>query len=234
MKYADFEMLISQERLSRYIIACNGNQQKTMLLYRQNIRLAQASFAVVSYFEIALRNKIDDILRTSLGNDWLRDAVQAGGIFDNNGCRKTRDIIERAYLRLQSTGTYSHSKLLAEMEFGIWKYMFNAPHYRATGQVLLRVFCQRPRSSQQSQYNNTYFFNELDKVNMLRNRIAHHEQICFTHQSQGIDTSYIRNEYSKIQDLFLWMGIDARDFLYGLDHVSRVCDEIDSIDINAH
>lgn len=113
-------MLISQERLSRYIIACNGNRQKTMLLCIQNIRLAQASFAVVSYFEIALRNKIDSILRASLGNDWLRDAVQTGGVFDNNGCRKTKDIIERAYQRLQSNGTYSHSKLLAEMEFGIW------------------------------------------------------------------------------------------------------------------
>ena len=87
MKYADFEMLVSQERLSRYIVACNGNQQKTMLLYRQNIRLAQASFAVVSYFEIALRNKIDGILRTSFGNDWLRDAIQTGGIFDNYGSK---------------------------------------------------------------------------------------------------------------------------------------------------
>lgn len=99
----------------------------------------------------------------------------------------------------------------------------------ATGQVLLQVFGQRPRSSRQVQYNNTYFFNELDKVNMLRNRIAHHEQICFTHQSLGIDTSYIRNEYSKILTLFQWMDVDPVGFLYGLDHVSRVCDEIDNM-----
>lgn len=229
MKYSDFEVLISQERLYRYYNACNGNPQKTMMLYRQNIRLAQEAFAVVSYFEIALRNKIDGILRTSFGNDWLRDSILSGGIFDNTGCRKTKGIIENAYHRLLSSGTYSHSKLLAEMEFGIWKYMFNAPHYRATGQVLLRVFCQRPRSNQQIQYNNTFFFNELDKVNMLRNRIAHHEQICFTHQSLGIDTSYIRNEYSKILTLFQWMNIDATEFLYGIDHVNRICEEIDNM-----
>lgn len=229
MKYSDFEVLISQERLLRYYNACNGNQQKTMMLYRQNIRLAQAAFAVVSFFEIALRNKIDALLRSSFGSDWLRDSIMPGGIFDNNGCRKTKDIIERAYHRLLSSGTYSHSKLLAEMEFGIWKYMFNAPHYRATGQVLLRIFCQRPKSSQLIQYNNVYFFNELDKVNMLRNRIAHHEQICFTHHSPGIDTSYIRNEYSKILTLFQWMDIDASGFLYGLDHVNRICVEIDNM-----
>lgn len=78
------------------------------------------------------------------------------------------------------------------------------------------------------QYNNTYIFNELDKVNTLRNRIAHHEPICFTHTSQTIDTSYILNEYQKIQTLFSWMGIDNQSLLYGLDHVQSVCEKINS------
>ena len=45
-------------------------------------------------------------------------------------------------------------------------------------------------------------FNELDKVNSLRNRIAHHEPICFRLHASEIDTSYIVNEYQKIQTLF--------------------------------
>jgi len=55
------------------------------------------------------------------------------------------------------------------------------------------------------------------------------EQICFTHRSQTIDTSYVLNEYNKIQVLFLWMGIDSRDLLYGLDHVQQVCQRINSL-----
>lgn len=48
------------------------------------------------------------------------------------------------------------------------------------------------------------------------------------HTSQTIDTSYILNEYQKIQTLFSWMGIDNQSLLYGLDHVQSVCEKINS------
>lgn len=79
------------------------------------------------------------------------------------------------------------------------------------------------------QYNHRYIFNELDKVNTLRNRIAHHEPVCFLLHEPVIDTCYILNEYQKIQTLFLWMGIDSRAMLYGLDHVQRVTAEINAL-----
>ena len=44
-----------------------------------------------------------------------------------------------------------------------------------------------------------------------------------------IDTSYIVNEYQKIQTLFSWMGIDSRSMLYGLDNVQSVCAKINSL-----
>ena len=44
-----------------------------------------------------------------------------------------------------------------------------------------------------------------------------------------IDTSYIVNEYQKIQTLFSWMGIDSRSMLYGLDHVQSVCSKINAL-----
>ena len=124
---------------------------------------------------------------------------------------------------------YSHTKLLAEMEFGVWKYMFSTVQYRQTGRCLLRIFPNRPRSSALVQYNPSYVFNELDKINTLRNRIAHHEPICFPTQRDEIYTDYILNEYQKILTLIDWMGIESRDFLYGLDHVTRVCTKVEKL-----
>ena len=95
----------------------------------------------------------------------------------------------------------------------------------------MRAFPNKPRSSAAVQYNNTYIFNELDKVNSLRNRIAHHEPICFRLHEAEIDTSYIINEYQKIQTLFSWMGIDSHSMLYGLDHVQSVCAKINSLKV---
>ena len=153
--------------MQRYKDAANGDTRKAMALYRYNLRLSQEMFTIVSCFEVALRNAIDSLLVPSLGENWLKDSVQANGIFTNGRMNETRKIIEKAYNRLDRQGIYSHSKLIAEMEFGVWKYMYSSLQYRATGQCLLRAFPNKPRSSAAAQYNNAYIFNELDKVNSL-------------------------------------------------------------------
>ena len=71
--------------------------------------------------------------------------------------------------------------------------------------------------------------NELDKVNTMRNRIAHHEPVCFYLQDPVIDTSHVLGIYLKMQRLFAWMGIDSRSLLYGLDHVQQVCKQINEL-----
>ena len=229
MKYNDLQNILSKDRLSRYLMACNNDKRKTLLLYRLNLRLSQEIYAVLHYFEIAIRNSIDEKLKINLGYNWLRDSILQGGIFDIQSCRDSAKIISKAYSRLNRNGTYSHSKLIAEMEFGIWKYMFANPQYRVTGRVLLNVFPNKPKSTAQKQYNNTYFFNALDGVNILRNRVAHHEPICFGLRQNTIDTSYIRNAYADILSLFSWMGIEGKSLLYGLDHVIEICDKIDQL-----
>ena len=229
MEYGKFERIMSQKRMNRYLAACGGDSRKAMTLYRYNLQLSQETFTIISCFEVALRNAIDEKLTPSMGAEWLKDSIMPGGAFASPILYKTHDIIDRAYHKLLTDNLYSHSKLLASLEFGIWKYMFSPVQYRVTGRTLLSIFPNKARSTPQVQYNHSYIFNELDKINTLRNRIAHHEPICFLLQQPVIDTGFILNEYQKIQTLFSWMGIDSQSLLYGLDHVRRVCDKIDKL-----
>lgn len=230
MKYTDFEYVLSPERMGRYLQACHGDSRKAMTLYRYNLQLSQEMFTVISCFEVALRNAIDRHLRPLFGNDWLRDAIMPNGIFQSNpNFSGTTKIIEKSYQKLHQDHAYTHTQLLASMEFGVWKYMFSTLQYRATGQSLLQIFPNKQRSTPTQHLNQAYIYNELDKVNKLRNRIAHHETICFVPPTIEPDISYILNEYQKIQTLFLWMGIDSRTLLYGLDHVQQVCNKINAL-----
>lgn len=131
MNFSEFQYIVSEDRLSRYYMACNGNKTKASLLYRNNVRAALAMFAVVGAFEIALRNSIDRIMVSNFGQDWLRDSVLPGGIFDNPKCRDHAKIIRSAYEKLIRHNCYTHTHLLSKMEFGIWKYMFSSPQFRA-------------------------------------------------------------------------------------------------------
>ncbi len=229
MKFSELEQIVSEDRLHRYLMACGGDKAKTITLYRRNTVAALEMFAVVGAFEVALRNAIDKIMTTNFGTDWLRDAILPGGIFDTPQCRDHARIIRAAYDKMNRQGSYTHTHLLSKMEFGIWKYMFSSPQFRASGRVLLRVFPNKPTSTRTVQYNNTFIFNELDHLNSLRNRIAHHEPICFPTGFATITTSYIEYIYEKIITLFQWLGIDTDKYLYGLDHVQQVCKKINQL-----
>lgn len=179
--------------------------------------------------EVALRNAIDNQLSANLGPEWLKDSIMPDGVFSNPILHKTHDIISHSYQKLLNGNQYSHSNLLSNLDFGIWKYMFSPLQYRVTGRTLLNIFPNKSRSTRQIQYNHSYVFNELDKINTLRNRIAHHEPICFLFQQPVVDTGFILNEYHKIQTLFYWMGIESHSVLYGLDHINNVCQQIDAL-----
>lgn len=226
MKYSEFEHIISAQRMQKYLTATGGDTRKAMTLYRLNLHLSQEMFTIVSCFEVALRNAIDSLLTRDFGADWLRDSVQPGGIFDAANCEKTKNIILKAYNKLNIAASYTPSQLLSAMEFGVWKYMYSPFQYAATRQVLMDVFPNKPLSTSALQINHSYFFNELDRVNKLRNRIAHHEPICFVRNTINANTGYIITEYHKILTLFAWMGIDSKALLYGLDHVQDVCNQI--------
>lgn len=143
--------------MSRYRTACGGNSKRAMTLYRKNLQLSQELFTVISCFEIALRNAIDKNLLLSLGNDWLRTGAAAGGIFDNNNCRLTKDNTNEAIRKLNHS--YTHKKLVAELGFGFWRYMFAPNQFAATGRTLLQIFPAKPRSTAAIQYNQTFVFN---------------------------------------------------------------------------
>ena len=226
MKYTEFEDIISADRMRKYLVACNNDTRRAMTLYRHNLKLSQEMFTMISCFEVALRNRIDVEMKQHFGNDWLRDLVCPGGAFyDNPRVVKTYSIIHKAYEGLARNGNYSHSKLLSEMEFGVWKYMFNNLQYGLCGRHLLKIFPKKPRSTANNQIDNSRIFQELDSINNVRNRIAHHEPICFG-CPVAIDTNYVLRNYARMMTLFSWMDIDAPRLLYGLDHVGEECGKI--------
>lgn len=226
MKFNDFQDIFSASRISRYLSAVSGDKKKATTLYRLNLRLSQELFTIESCFEISLRNKIDIHYLTRKGTDWLRDSALPGGMFNVRNCGKTPYIISQGLRKLTY---YSHNKLIAEMEFGFWRYLFARHQFYAGGQTLLNIFPLKPHSTITVQYNYNYIFTELEKINKLRNRIAHHEPICFLQNQSIKDTTYARTHYGLIIQLFQWMDIDETAMLYGIDHINEICYKIDNL-----
>lgn len=228
MKYIDFEALISPPRCFRYVAACNNDTRKAMTLYRANLRLSQEIFSVLSIFEVVLRNKIDQhyraIFRPTIGNDeWLVHATNPGGYLTSHGCGKSLQSVQEALQSLYACNGYTHDKLVAELTFGFWRFQFAAKEFMAAGSSLHHIFPSRPPRT-----NHTDIFNKLGYINKIRNRIAHHEPICFG-PANSISTLYAANHYQAIMILFQWMSIDSADLLFGIDRVQKEIDFINGM-----
>jgi hypothetical protein len=223
MKYAEFEQLISPQRLSKYRAACSSNSRKTVSLYRANIRISQAFLAVLGIFEVVLRNKIDYHYKKHLPTnpDWLLAATQPGGFLTQQGCQNSLNKITKAHANLGDN--YTHDKLLAELSFGFWKFMFAGQQFRAGGSSLLAIFPELP-----PHHNQSFIYHKLDRINSIRNRVAHHEPICFG-PADTIGTIYARSHFNEITDLLKYMNINSQQLFYGIDGVLKEADYIDRI-----
>lgn len=226
MKYSDFENIISQPRLARYKASCNNNTKKTVTLYRANIRLSQKIFSVLNLFEIALRNSIDNYYksyfhRLNHNDEWLLTQSTIGGFLSARGCHQTRDLALNAINKLGND--YTHDKTVAELSFGFWRYLFAPKQYLAGGSILLNIFIARPPG-----ISHTDIYNKLKFINDIRNRIAHHEPICFG-RGNTISTHYAEYRYNLIIELIIWLGYDSNDLLYGIDSVSKEINFINTL-----
>jgi hypothetical protein len=218
MKYKEFENLLSPPRIGRFARAMGNDNQKTMVLYRYNIYLSQKLFGIMHVFEIALRNKINTHYIAHFGQQrWLYEQSRIGGAF--YGLR-TSKIIDEHYNKLLKRGKYTNDRLVSDLPFGFWTTLFDRPQFRAGGQNLHNIFPNRPSGTQPKKINQ-----DLDRIRQLRNRVAHHQPLCFNSVDQ-IDMLFAQEIYNLILQYTEWMGYDNSRVYQGLDHVQTIIDKI--------
>ena len=226
MHFNDFEQLLSPARLAKYMAACQNGNAKTLKLYRANIRLSGSLLAILGMFEVVLRNKIDMHYKARFpaapgSPEWLLASTLPGGFLTSHGCHNSIIKINQAYAELGVR--YTHDKLLASLSFGFWKHMFRGFQFQAGGSSLLFIFPNKPPRTNQS-----LIYAKLDRINAIRNRVAHHEPICFG-IGNTIGTNYVRTHFQEIIDLLTWMGINDKQLFKGIDGVLKEANFIDRI-----
>lgn len=101
--------------------------------------------------------------------------------------------------------------------------MFAGKQFQAGGSTLLNTFPDLP-----PRHNQGHVYSKLNQINSIRNRVAHHEPICFG-IGNTIRTMYARSHFQDIIDILTWMNINHRELFFGIDGVSKEADYIDNI-----
>ena len=180
MKYDECLQVLSPARLNKYAQASGYEKAKTLRLYQYNIKLSQRFYGVIGMFEIMLRNAINTHYKQYFNDDnWIINQARPNGLLEQEASEIVR--IQRTYTNM---GVYNNDKMVASFTFGFWTYLFTRRNYRIGGKTLLQIFPNKAHGLKQ-----TDIYNQLTAIREFRNRIAHHEPICFN-ATRAIDTKY--------------------------------------------
>ncbi|MCL1885820.1 MAG: Abi family protein [Dehalococcoidia bacterium] len=215
MNYSEFEKAISIPRLEKYLRACKGNKRDALRLYRYNIKLCQRFFGLLSIFEVVFRNSINAHFKNHLGDpNWIVTQSTNGFLV------RYQEPILSEYKKLMASGNYTNDRLLSTLSFGVWTFIFSRKCYKNSGKTSLQIFTAKPFGTNQST-----IYNDLDEIRSLRNRIAHHESLCFN-RNGDIDLTYAQNILHLIQSYLVYLGYKPTQLLFGIEHPSFTIEKI--------
>ncbi len=218
MNYSDYERAFSRPRINRYKTACGNDEDKALRLYRYNIKLCQKFYGVLGVLEVALRNSVNEHYRSTFSdNEWLITQSRTGFLMPS------RDDIFEEKNRWERKGLYSHDKLVASLSFGTWTLMFSKNFYKNAGKTLLQIFPYKTRGMNQRD-----IYRELEGIRELRNRIAHHEPICFN-AAGAICVDHAKSIYELILKYLWFMGYNPEEILYEVEMPMCVFSEIQEL-----
>ena len=161
------KITISVRRLDKYLAAVDGDLEKSLKLYEENMRLAEAFYTPLQCLEVCLRNGLNSRLSATFGDDWLTN----GKPHLEEGARLT---INKAIEDLKKNNhDATPDDVVAELNFGFWVGLMGPP-YDATlwRQTLYKSF--GATGGGQKRLTVHQRFNALRR---FRNRVAHHEPI---------------------------------------------------------
>ncbi len=205
--------LFSDSRLNKYILACNKDPARTVLLYKYNIQLSQSLYPLMSVLEISLRNAVDRELTIFFNDDqWL---ITKRNEFSNHPALLYKDFagnvspdhffinkLNRAERKLRLNKVQvTHAKLVAELTFGFWVKFFDSNAIKLLKGSPLNAFKNRPSLKL------VLIHSHLNKILSLRNRISHNEPICFNKAGELCKVT-IQNYESNLIKTLEWIDAD--------------------------
>jgi hypothetical protein len=205
--------------MRKYQNACTGDKRKTMQLYRYNLRLCQRFYGALNLLEVMLRNAINEHYIAYYSDpDWIVNQADCGKLLEYN-----KDEIRQTEAGYRRRGIYNNDKMVASLTMGFWTKLFSKKRYKRGGKTLLQIFPNKRKGKNQAD-----IYKDLTHIREFRNRIAHHEPICFDGIG-NISTAFARSHYQLICEYIGYMGQQPDNVIRWTEKPDKILNQIDSI-----
>jgi hypothetical protein len=163
---------LTPARFDGYVESVGGDHHAALSLYEWNRKVSSSFHGALGQLEVLVSNALDVQLvkfhRKVLGGDglWWKDISMP---LQPDSAKSVSD----ARKRVTRAGVdETHGKVIAELMFGFWRFLLDAKHSPQLWAPALRHAFPHLRPKVR-----TEVYDRLEKLNNLRNRIAHYEPI---------------------------------------------------------
>lgn len=196
--------LMSSERLGSYEQEM-GSPTGAVALYEWNLAMSAALFESLGAAEVILRNAFNRELALRHRQRGGSGPWYGGTWIDTKG---QRDI---AIARDRATGwgrtPELEGKVIAELSFGFWRYLVAKRYQTTAWPALQNAFPLYPDGSSTPRVE---IEDRMQRIHVLRNRIAHHEPIFRRN---------VGHDYADMLTLVGWVSREASDWIEELSRV---------------
>lgn len=225
MDYPKHEMVFSKIRMLKYHRSVAYDDNRAINLYKNNILLCQSVYPLISVLEVSLRNAIDITLKNHFkSNNWIVEQKKGFMVHPDLTYRDRKlgknmpdvTFVDKVFrvehqLKFQKSPTH-HNRIVAELSFGFWTKFFDSAPISVLKGAQLSAFKNKPRIPAKEIHN------ILNDIRVLRNRIAHHEPICFDVTGKFCLKSF-NKKYLQIKEVIRWIDSDLRAWTDSIDNV---------------
>lgn len=164
--------LLSRDRMTTYLDACEGQVDEAFSLYQHNLEIAASIQGMTAMVEVVVRNAIDrslmDLVSTrGSGEDWFDLPVL--DIKARADVRTARDRIRRVKKSVE------HSRVLAELSFGFWRFLTSKRYL--TSLWIPATQYAFPHGHKDARTRQQQVSAALTDMTFIRNRAAHLEPV---------------------------------------------------------
>lgn len=185
--------VLSVDRLSYYLAVENGDLSKAVAKYKENLDWSSDLYQWLAFAEITLRNALVASLLPKDNNG--EDFNPFLGIWQDLRPEERADYDKAAERVISKSHVTTPGRIIAELNFGFWKYLLAADYEHS---LWIRHFRHAFVALERKDRHIVY--SAVDKVNQLRNKVAHHERLI------GVD---LELEIRSLAELIGWISPEA-------------------------
>lgn len=174
---------LSQQRMSTFLAATNGDADLAVELYGWNARISGALLVPAHLAEVTTRNAVDHVLCEVYGDCWPWNQTFERSLPQG----RPRTYSARRDLESSRRSNHSTGKVIAELKFVFWQQLFTARHDARLWVPYISSAFPGATSGDAAELRQQ-IWTDIEIIRRLRNRIAHHEPIIARDLASDLET----------------------------------------------